>query len=253
MELVVSHVMLVAIRIGGLMSFAPFFGNGAMPNSVKGFLTLALTALLLPVYTAAPWHAADSVSSWAAMALGEAVVGLMLGITTQFVFDGMELAGQIVGFQFGFSLVNVIDPNSNVEITVLSTYHSFVALLIFMELGVQRWLLRATAMSFEMLPVGKMASLRVPGPEMMHAAGAMWLIGAEIAVPILVATIFIDVAIGFLTKASPQFPALFAGISVKVLIGFAILFGTVSFWPRALEHYFYQSLQTLEQFLSIGK
>jgi flagellar biosynthetic protein FliR len=253
MEQFVSHGMLVAIRIGGLMSFAPFFGNGAMPTAVKGFLTLALTALLLPVYTAAPWHAAGSISSWTGMALGEAVVGMMLGITTQFVFDGMELAGQIIGFQFGFSLVNVIDPNSNVETTVLSTYHVFVALLIFMQLGVQRWLLRATAMSFEMLPVGKMASLRVPAPEMLRAAGAMWLIGAEIAIPILVATMFIDIAIGFLTKASPQFPALFAGISVKVLTGFAILFGTVPFWPRALEHYFYQSLQTLEQFLSIGK
>jgi flagellar biosynthesis protein FliR len=252
-EAYISHAMLVAIRVGGLMTFAPFFGNAALPNTVKATLTLALTMLLLPIYAGQPGPAVASISSWTAMALGEAAVGLMMGLTTQFVFDGMELAGQVIGFQFGFSLVNVIDPNSNVEITVLSTYHVFVTLLIFMELGVQRWLLRATALSFDVLPVGKMASLRLPGPEVLRAAGALWLIGAEIAVPILVATIFVDIVIGFLTKASPQFPALFAGISVKVLLGITILYGTVAFWPRALERYFYQALATLEHFLAVSK
>jgi flagellar biosynthetic protein FliR len=249
----ISHALLVAIRIGGLMTFAPFFGNAALPNTVKATLTFALTALLLPLYASASGPNATSVSSWTAMALGEAAVGLMMGLTTQFVFDGMELAGQVIGFQFGFSLVNVIDPNSSVETTVLSTYHAFVTLLIFMELGVQRWLLRATALSFELLPAGKIASLKLPAPEMLRAAGALWLIGAEIALPVLVATIFVDVAIGFLTKASPQFPALFAGISIKVLLGIAILYGTVAFWPRALERYFYHALATLEQFLAVSR
>jgi flagellar biosynthetic protein FliR len=252
-EAFASYAVLVAIRIGGLMSFAPFFGNAALPNTVKAALTSALTLLLLPVYSAVPRPPAASVGAWTSMAVGEAVVGLGMGLATQFVFDGMELAGQVIGFQFGFSLVNVIDPNSNVEITVLSTYHAFVTLLIFMELGVQRWLLRATAMSFEMLPVGRMASMRLGAPDMLRAAGAIWLVGAEIALPVLAATMFVDIVIGFLTKASPQFPALFAGISIKVLLGLAILYGTVQFWPRALEHYFRSALVTTERFLSIAK
>ena len=68
----------------------------------------------------------------------------------------------MIGFQFGFSLANVIDPNSQVEVTVLSTLQNLAALLIFMRLGVHRWLLRATAMSFEMIPPGSLASIMRP-------------------------------------------------------------------------------------------
>jgi flagellar biosynthetic protein FliR len=249
MEPYISHGLLVAMRVAGLMTFAPFFGNSALPNTVKATLTIALTALLLPLYAVSPAPETASAASWAAMALSEAAVGLMMGLAVQFVFDGMELAGQIIGFQFGFSLVNVIDPNSNVEITVLSTYHVFVTLVIFMELGVHRWLLRATALSFDCIPAGSMAHLRLPGPELLRAAEAMWLIGAEIAFPVVAATVFLDITIGFLTKASPQFPALFFGISAKFLLGVAIMYGTVEFWPRLLDRYFLNSLKSLEQLL----
>lgn len=250
METFISHALLGAIRIGGLMTFAPFYGNASLPNPIKAILALSLTALLVPIYAAGPAPAFGGVTSWALLALSEAAVGLMVGIATQFVFDGMELAGQVISFQFGFSLANVIDPNSQVEITVLSTLHTFVALLIFMELGVHRWLLRAAAMSFQMIPLGSMGSLHLPVDGLVKAAGAMWLVGAEIAFPVLLATMLTDLIIGFLSKASPQFPALLFGISAKVLLGLLVLYGAVGFWPRLLGRYFFQALTTLERLLA---
>ncbi|MGB8836586.1 MAG: flagellar biosynthetic protein FliR, partial [Candidatus Acidiferrales bacterium] len=204
-------------------------------------------------YAAAPAPAAAGAASWVAMALSEAVVGMMVGITTQFVFDGMELAGQVISFQFGFSLANVIDPNSQVDVTVLSTFHTFAALLIFMQLGVQRSLLRATAMSFQMIPPGSLATMHLPADGLLKAAGAMWLVGAEIAFPVLCATMLADLTIGFLSKASPQFPALLFGISAKVLLGLAVLYGVVGFWPHLLGRYFFQALTTLERLLAISR
>lgn len=246
--------MLVAIRVGALMTFAPFFGNLAVPNQVKAGLTVMLTALLLPVYVSGPVPlnlASAGLGRWIGLALGEIAVGMMAGFATQFVFDGMLLAGQIVGFQFGFSLANVIDPNSQVEITVLSTLHELVALLIFMEIGAHRWLLRATAMSFRMVPLGTLASANIPAPQFLRIAGAMWLVGMEIAFPVVLATMLVDLTVGFLAKAAPQFPAMFFGIAVKVLLGLAVMYGAVVFWPSILGHYFYHALENLESLLSV--
>lgn len=245
--------MLVAIRIGGLMTFAPFFGNAALPNQVKAALTLVLTVLLLPVYAAGNAVAAHSIGAWTAEALGEAAIGLMTGITTQFVFDGMELAGQILGFQFGFSLVNVIDPNTQVQTTVLGSFHELFALLVFMELGIQRWLLRATAESFRLIPIGGFVGSKFLASQLLHMAGAMWLIGTEIAFPVVLATMLIDLTIGFVSKVSPQFPAMFFGISAKVLVGLAVLYGAVAFWPDSLTRYFYHALADLARLLSIAR
>jgi flagellar biosynthetic protein FliR len=249
-EAFLSRGVLVAIRLGGLMSFAPFFANTALPNQVKAGLTLVLTALLLPVYAsgAAP---ASGITNWLAMALSEVALGMIIGFTTQFVFEGMELAGTIVSFQFGFSLVNIIDPNSQVEVTVLSTLHDLIAILIFLQLGVHRWLLRATAMSFRMIPVGSLAALPFPAVALLKAAAAMWLVGAEIAFPILLATMLTDLTIGFIAKASPQFPALFFGISLKFLLGIAVLYGSIAFWPHLLERYFFHALMSLEALLAL--
>jgi flagellar biosynthesis protein FliR len=254
-EAFLSRALLVAIRVGGLMTFAPFFGNAALPIQVKGTLTLLLTVLLLPVYAAAgvmPAEAATA-SGWIRMAMSEAAIGLMTGLATQFVFDGLELAGQIVGFQFGFSLVNVIDPNSQVEITVLATFYEFVALLIFMVLGVQRWLLRAVSASFLMIPPGTLAVAQLPVRNLLKASGSMWLVGAEVAFPVLLATMVVDLAIGFVSKASPQIPAMFFGISVKVLLGLGLLYGTSIFWPRLFENYFFHALANLQDLLTIAR
>lgn len=254
-----SRGVLVAMRVGGLMSFAPFFANAALPAPVKAGLTLALTALLLPVYvsssgaSAAPSvsaAASSGIAGWLVMALSEIALGMVIGFATQFVFEGMELAGQIASFQFGFSLVNVIDPNSQVEVTVLSTLHDLIAILIFLQLGVHRWLLRATAMSFRVIPPGSLATAHFPAAGLIKMSGAMWLIGAEIAFPIVLATMLTDLTIGFVAKASPQFPALFFGISLKFLLGIAVLYGSVAFWPHLLERYFYHALTNLESLLA---
>lgn len=252
-EAFLSRALLVAIRIGGLMTFAPFFGNAALPNQVKAGLTVILTLLLLPVYAGGAAPAAHSIGAWAAEALSEAVIGLMAGLTTQFVFDGMELAGQILGFQFGFSLVNEIDPNTKVQTTVLGTFHELFALLVFMELGIQRWLLRATAESFRLIPIGGLVGGKYLASELLRMAGAMWLVGAEIAFPVVLATMLVDLTVGFVSKASPQFPAMFFGISAKVLLGLAVLYGAVGFWPDSLAHYFYHALADLERLLSIAR
>jgi len=255
-EQFLSQGVLVAMRVGGLMTFAPFFANAALPAPVKAGLTLVLTALLVPVYASTSAAAAASVvapsgiTGWLMMALSEIALGMVIGFATQFVFEGMELAGQIASFQFGFSLVNVIDPNSQVEVTVLSTLHDLIAVLIFLQLGVHRWLLRATAMSFRVIPPGSLATAHFPAAGLIKMSGAMWLIGAEIAFPIVLATMLTDLTIGFVAKASPQFPALFFGISLKFLLGIAVLYGSVAFWPHLLERYFYHALTNLESLLA---
>ena len=59
-----------------------------------------------------------------------------MGLTLQFVFEGVQVAGQIVGFQVGHSLANLINPQSDVETTILSNLYQMLALLIFLGLNV---------------------------------------------------------------------------------------------------------------------
>src|SRR5208282_469743 len=193
-----------------------------------------------------------SISGWTRMAISEAAVGLMMGLSVQLVFEGMHIAGQLAGAQLGFSLAAIIDPLTNIDTPVLAVFHQTVAMLIFLQLNVHHWLLRGIVKSFDYLPVGTaMVTLPTLG-ELFRDAGAMWLIGVQVAAPILIATMLLEVAIGFLSKASPQLPALFIGISAKSLIGYMVLAASAALWPKLLEGQFTNALGWSEHLLRLA-
>jgi flagellar biosynthetic protein FliR len=251
LERVIAQAVFVGTRIGMLMVFAPFFGSLSIPARVKAGLTVALTALLYPVY--APRSFSLDGVNWCRVLAGEVIVGLLLGLTLNFVFEGAEIAGQILGFQLGYSLVNVIDPQSQVETPVLSIFHQSVVMLLFLQLGVHHWLLRGLAKSFEYLPPGVASATPAATEGLLHAAGAMLVVAVQIAAPALLATLLADVVLGLIGKASPQLPVLFLGLSVKALVGFFVLAGTLRYWPVLMERYFFRALQTLEHLLHLAR
>jgi flagellar biosynthetic protein FliR len=153
----------------------------------------------------------------------------------------------------GVSLVNVIDPQTQVDTPVLSIFHKLITLLIFLELNVHHWLLRGLGKSFAYLPAGSIAWLETGGPALIRAAGSIGLAGLQMAAPVLLATVVADVTLGFLAKASPQLPVLFFGLSIKSVLSLLVMIAAVVFWPRMLERHFMDAIATGERFLQLAR
>jgi len=236
LQQILTHALTIGLRVGGLMSFAPFLGSVSIPVQVRAGFTIALTALLYPVIDV-PYLALSPVA-WTRLVLSEAILGMALGLTITFVFEGAQMAGQVGGFQFAFSLVNVIDPQSEVETPVLSVFHQLVVLFLFLQLNVHHWILRGLVKSFAYVPPGSVAITALSVKELFHNAGAMWLTGVQLATPILLATMLIDVTVGFLSKASPQMSAIFLSIPLKSLVGYGVLAIALGMWPGFFEKEF---------------
>ena len=150
------------------MTFAPFFGSEAFPARVKAALLLVLTAML---YNVCPVPDLPlTLLSWVRMALSEAVVGLMMGLSVQLFLEGVQLAGQLAGAQLGFSLAAIIDPQTNIETPVLTIFYQMIAMLIFLQLNVHHWILRAVVKSFGYFPVGTGVITLAAARELFRAA-----------------------------------------------------------------------------------
>jgi flagellar biosynthetic protein FliR len=89
--------------------------------------------------------------------------------------------------------------------------------------------------------------------QIWRAAGGMLVVAVQVSVPTLLATILIDVSLGFLGRASPQLPVLFVGISVKTVTAFLVIMGTLRFWPGLLERYFAEAMMRSEQLLRLAR
>lgn len=251
LENTVMAAGMVGARVSAMLMSAPFFGHVAVPMRIKAGIAVAVTALLYPVWPVGNWHAVGG--QWVWSFGGEMLIGLVIGLVMSFVFDGAQLAGQIVGVQVGFSLVNIIDPQTQVDTPVLSVLHQLMALLIFLQLDVHHWLLRGVADSFEYLPAGSFVLSGAVVATLWKGAAAVWLTGIQIAAPVLVATLMTDVVLGFLAKASPQFPALLFGLSAKTVVGFLVLGAAMRYWPSLFERYFGSAVRASSHLLHLAR
>jgi flagellar biosynthesis protein FliR len=60
-----------------------------------------------------------------------------------------------------------------------------------------------------------------------------------------------DVALGFIGRAAPQLPVMLVGISVKHLLGVAILAIVILWWPSQLQGQFERALRLMDHLLHI--
>ena len=247
----IGRLLIVGARVSAMMVFAPFFGSLTIAPRIKTGLAVALTAVVYPL-AGEGLPAFSGALQWK-VAGGEVVVGLIMGLTLQFVFEGVGLAGQIIGFQVGHSLANLINPQSNEDTTHLANFYQAIALLIFLQLNIHHWLLRGLVKSFEYCPPGLVVATPAVAEQMWRAAGGMMIIAVQIAVPTLIATMLVDIALAFLGRASPQLPVMLVGISVKSGVAFLAVMGTLRFWPGLMEKYFGEALATSERLMRLAR
>ncbi len=245
-----SGPLVIAIRISGLMLFAPFFGNNAIPPRIKAMLVLLITAVLYPVYSAQVGMV--TLAQWPGVVAREFVLGVAIGVATNFVFEAAQMAGSVLGVQMGYSLVNILDPQTQVDTTVVAMFHQTVAFLLFLQLDVHHWILRGIAHSFEYLSPGAVHLNRGLTLELLHGVAGVLETGVQIAAPVLAATLVADVILGFLGKASPQMPLMLLGPALKSMLGVGLLVTVIRYWPALFQKYFTESVGFTERLLHLA-
>ena len=254
MDLVIQRLLmpalLLGLRIGGLMSFAPFLGSTSISVRFKAALTVAFTVLLYPV--CAPQIIQVTAANWLTTVLSESCLGLLLGLTVQFVFEAAQFAGQFASIQMGFSLVTILDPQTQADTPVISAFFQTAALFLFLQLNIHHWMIRALARSYALVPVG---SVTISAPllrEFFHVASSMWVVGVELAGPVVLGTMVVDLSLKFLGKVSPQIPVMIVGVSIKFLLGVAILITAIGYWPGFFESRFGAALSIADRLLRLA-
>jgi flagellar biosynthesis protein FliR len=251
LESLLLAVLFVGLRISGLMLFAPVLSSQSVPAPLKIALTVALTALLYPVYR--PLSLESGILGWAGILGGELVIGMLLGLALQLAVDAALVAGQMTGIQAGYSLVTLLDPQTQADTAVMGTFNQLIVLLIFLQFDVHHWLLRGLAASFVYLPPGSILAGARSGFGLVQAAGGIWLAGLQMAAPVIIATMLVDVALGFLAKASPQLPVLFLGLPLKNMLALSALTGSLLVWPRLFEQRFSSGIALGERLLHLAR
>jgi flagellar biosynthetic protein FliR len=238
---------LALVRISGMVAFAPFFSSTALPLRTKAVFVGVVAYLLAPLVAALP-QAQVSVSFSAL--LGELAVGLVYGLTLTLLTEMMLFAGQIVGAQFSFSAVNLLDPTSPIQTPLLGDLFQLMGTMVVIAAGLDRILLASVVRSFRAVPLGTYVLAPTTALSVVRAAGGIFLAAVELAAPVLAATMLVEVAVSLLGKLSPQLPVMSLTVPLKTLTGFGLLTGSLALWPRFIEARFAALLDLAERLIT---
>jgi len=232
--------VLVLFRTAGVFLAAPALSSTVVPRTVKVLACAAVSACLLPV--AAQSHGAASLpTSWLGFGLAgaaELLVGVSLGFFAFLAFTAVQVAGELLSEQLGFSMSTETDPTTETEMTVLSQLATVMALLLFMALNGHHWLLGAVAESYGRVPVGTFGLRDATMEGIVAGFVRMFESGVVLAAPVLCATLLTTVAVGIVARLVPQINAMMMAFPLRIAVGLVMLGAALPFMAHAAERQF---------------
>jgi len=229
-------LVFIFIRVGVVFSLAPFFGSEIIPRRVMAIIALFLSLILLPV---TPPLAIDTqalnVLTLLMYLLHEVLLGVSIGLAVQVIFAGVQIAGELMGYSIGFSIVNVLDPVTGTQAPITSNFFYILAFLLFLALDGHHMFIKAIQESFTLAPIG----VGLPRPGFYQAAlryaADMFVIGLKLAAPVLGALLIINVALGLISRAIPQINIFIVSFPIMIAMGMIFIILTIKMTPFFLQ------------------
>jgi flagellar biosynthetic protein FliR len=222
LELVPTFV-LVFFRVTGLTIFAPLFGSSRIPRRIKLVLCLTM-AFGMCTTVKAPARLPDTSWGLALAIAGEMAFGLAMGMVLSFTFLAAQWAGEIIGQQMGLNMSEVLDPQFGQGGSLVGDLYFMLTLVIFLLIGGHLNMVVAIQRSFDALPLLSLGVDRSLLDAIIGLMQSCTILAMQLAAPMLVTMLVVDLALGCIGKAMPQINVMTAGLTIRSLLGLLVLF-----------------------------
>jgi len=227
-----EYYLLVLVRIASFVAVAPFFGLSSVPRRTKtGFS--ALFAIL--IVQAVPSEVVYSgMLEYAVIVVKEAITGLALGLSANACTYIIGFAGHMIDMEVGLSMAQEYNPLTRTQESITGNMYYYAIMLILLISDLYRYLVRALADSFTLIPVNtQYFQWEYLANSFVTLVLDMLILGFRIMLPVFACCMVVNCILGIMAKVAPQMNMFAVGIQIKVFAGYAVLVVTVLLLPRA--------------------
>jgi flagellar biosynthetic protein FliR len=178
-----------------------------------------MTIVLFPVVQPDPRLFPNGLLASANLILAELILGMVIGLLAKFFFAAIQLGGQLAGYQMGFAIANVFDPESGSQGSILAQLGYWIAIVFFLLLNGHHILLRALGDSFAVIEVGALGLREGMLATMTKLAGDMFSLAIKLVAPAVAALLLTSAAFGIIAKVVPQMNILIVAFPLKIVVG----------------------------------
>ncbi|MCP4633559.1 MAG: flagellar type III secretion system protein FliR [candidate division Zixibacteria bacterium] len=244
--------MLIFCRISGICFISPFLGQKNIPIKVKTIITFSIALLALPMVPLPEHELGGSLFEIFMLVFKEVSFGALLGFVSLLLFLGIQLAGQIIGFQMGFAIVNVIDPSTQTQISIISEFKYIIAILVYLTINGHHFLISAIVQSFQLIPPGTISFAQSTSELVSRACSQIFVIALKVAAPAMVTLFLTSLALGIIARTVPQMNVFIVGFPLKIGVGLLILGSGLSYFGNLFSKFLSGSHLNLSNLIMIN-
>jgi flagellar biosynthetic protein FliR len=210
---------LVFLRVGAILMSIPIFDSRGIPFFLKISLAFATCMVLFPLLKLDVVPVTSDLFTLGIIAAGEILLGLAIGFSVKLLFAGIQLAGQLAGYQMGLAIANVMDPATSEQVPLLAQLNNLIGLLVFLSINAHYWFIKALTESFRLVPplnVNFDSSLM---EQLIQLSGNMFVIAVQLGAPVIAAMLLASVAFGLVARTVPQMNVFIVAMPLKIGVG----------------------------------
>ncbi|WP_318371978.1 flagellar biosynthetic protein FliR [Enterobacter sp.] len=231
------------VRIMAFFQFSPVFDSKALSIRLRIILSFGIALLLAPLIHA-PVPQGLLTLSTIVLTLEQVLWGFLFGLMLQFVFQALQIAGQILSFNMGMSMAVMNDPNSGASTTVLSEFIYIYAAILFFAMDGHLLLVSILFKSFTYWPIGSALSAQTLRSVSLALS---WTFASAtlLALPTTFIMLVVQGGFGLLNRVSPALNLYSLGFPVNMLAGMVCFAALLYVLP---DHFLHLANFVLSQF-----
>lgn len=208
--------------MAGVIFFNPIFGRSSIPAFVKIGLSLGIAVNV--AYGFMDISVVDyTIFDILIAMLREFAVGLSLGFILQLFLSVFHIGGELIDLQMGFSMAQMYDSSSNSQISVTGNLITIMYTMLFFITNSHLRLFAIAVKSYSVIPVGLGGVSNKLGIYMIELFGNILAYALQLALPIIVTELLVEVAVGILMKVVPNINVFVINIQIKLLVGLTVI------------------------------
>ncbi|MCP4724342.1 MAG: flagellar type III secretion system protein FliR [bacterium] len=211
------------VRIATIIATVPVFGYSSIPMPIKIGLSLFIGWVLFPLIEAGDFLVPMEFLPFFILVMKEVIVGLIIGLAANFLFVGIQMAGELIGVDMGFGIVNIIDPMSGEQVSLIGQYKYILSLLLFLIINGHHFLLNALRGSFQAIPLGTANFRGVITDQIVVLSTEIFKIAIQISGPALASLFLTTFVMGIIARTVPQMNIFIIGFPLKIFVGLFML------------------------------
>jgi flagellar biosynthesis protein FliR len=214
-------LFLVFLRVTSMLFLFPIFSSAQIPTQLRlglGALIAFLVYRVIPVP-----HLTGGAFELIIGSAAQVLLGVIVGFVGSLVFVGIQFAGELIDLQVGFAIANVLNPQTQQNITIIGEFQLALATLIFLATNSHYFFIQGIAGSFNLLQLPYINLDPSVGGNLALFFAESFLIVFKVSAPVVVALFLTNVALALMARVAPQMNVFVVGLPIQVFVGFTMM------------------------------